>query len=168
MNDLTVLHLSDLHIDDTGIRKSLLLQNLLTDIESEMQYSHNIIITVTGDLVNRANYRNQNEILDFFKQLRDVLGDKVKHIYIVPGNHDKVRSDMDRKILDEIEALGEDYGSGQTWKYVRVAFEEHLALVRQIYEIFYSPDQVPDRVFEDTYGVHIDEIDRKKCLCYTV
>ncbi|OUQ47384.1 metallophosphoesterase family protein [Lachnoclostridium sp. An118] len=161
MNDLTVLHLSDLHIDDTGIRKSLLLQNLLTDIESEMQYSHNIIITVTGDLVNRANYRNQNEILDFFKQLRDVLGDKVKHIYIVPGNHDKVRSDMDRKILDEIEALGEDYGSGQTWKYVRVAFEEHLALVRQIYEIFYSPDQVPDRVFEDTYGVHIDEIDGK-------
>lgn len=87
MNDLTVLHLSDLHIDDTGIRKSLLLQNLLTDIESEMQYSHNIIITVTGDLVNRANYRNQNEILDFFKQLRDVLGDKVGR----PGNMSELR-----------------------------------------------------------------------------
>lgn len=161
MNDLTILHLSDLHIDDTGIRKSLLLQNLLIDIKHEMRFSHNIVIAVTGDLVNRANYNNQKEILEFFKQLRDILGEKVKNIYIVPGNHDKVRSDMDLKILDEIEANGLTSESKQVWKYVRVAFEEHRTLVRNIYEIFYPPDKVEIRMFEDTYGVHIDEIDGK-------
>lgn len=161
MNDLTVLHLSDLHIDDSGIRKSLLLKNLLLDIETEMQYSHNIVIVVTGDLVNRANYKNEAEILEFFKQLHEILGDKVKHIYIVPGNHDKMRSDMDQMIIEEMDYINTGSVNEKTWKYIRVAFEEHRSLIRKIYEIFYLKEEVSNRVFEDTYGVHIDEINGK-------
>lgn len=161
MNDLTVLHLSDLHVDDTGIRKNLLLKNLLKDIESEMQYSDNIIIVVTGDLVNRANYKNEQEIVDFFKQLKDVLADRVRHIYIVPGNHDKIRSDMDQIVLDNMDCMGEKMEEAQKWRYIRVAFEEYRNLVRKIYAIHYPSDKVEDRVCEDTYGVHIDTINGK-------
>lgn len=161
MNDLTVLHLSDLHIDDTGIRKNLLLNNLLKDIESEMKYSHNVILAVTGDLVNRANYKNQEEILEFFRQLKDILADKIKHIYIVPGNHDKARSDLDQMIIEKMDSAETGSENERAWKYVRVAFEEHRLLVRDIYKIFYPIEQVSDRIFEDTYGVHIDEINGK-------
>lgn len=162
MNDLTVLHLSDLHIDDTGIKRSLLLKNLLKDIESEMQYSDNIIIVVTGDLVNRANYKNQNEIIEFFEKLKKILGTRVKHIYIVPGNHDKVRSDLDKMVLEGLDYMGEEFEDERMWRYIRVAFEEHRALVRDIYRKFYSSEkELAKRIFEDTYGVHIDEINGK-------
>lgn len=162
MNDLTVLHLSDLHIDDTGIKRSLLLKNLLKDIESEMQYSDNIIIVVTGDLVNRANYKNQNEIIEFFEKLKKILGTRVKHIYIVPGNHDKVRSDLDKMVLEGLDYMGEELEDERMWRYIRVAFEEHRVLVREIYKKFYSSEkELAKRIFEDTYGVHIDEINGK-------
>lgn len=161
MNDLTVLHLSDLHVDDTGLRKNLLLKNLLKDIESEMRYSDNIIIVVTGDLVNRANYLNQQEIVDFFDQLKKILGDKVKQIYIVPGNHDKIRSDMDQIILENVSCTGEKIDDARKWRYIRVAFEEYRNLVRKIYALYYPPGQVDARVCEDTYGVHIDTINGK-------
>lgn len=155
-----MLHLSDLHVDDTGIKKSLLLDNLLEDIKSEMRYSDNIVIAVTGDLVNRANYKNEKEIIDFFLQVKQILGAKVKHIYIVPGNHDKVRSDMDLMLLDSIDCL-EKVANERTWRYIRVAFEEHRNLVRKIYSIFYPPEDISKRMFEDTYGVHIDKINGK-------
>lgn len=160
MDDLTVLHLSDLHVDDTGIRKNLLLNNLLIDIENEMQYSNNIIIVVTGDLVNKANYKNKKEIIEFFKKLRDVLDEKVKHIYIVPGNHDKVRSEIDEAILFSME---KDISMADElkWRYFRVAFEEYNNLVKDIYRIFYPSNKIAERVFNDTYGVHIDPINGK-------
>ena len=52
MNDFTILHLSDLHINQKGERLSLLMENLLIDIKNEMKFVDNIIIVVTGDLVH--------------------------------------------------------------------------------------------------------------------
>ena len=37
MNDSTILHLSDLHINQEGERLSLLMENLLIDIKQEME-----------------------------------------------------------------------------------------------------------------------------------
>ena len=48
MNDFTILHLSDLHINQKGERLSLLMENLLIDIKNEMKLADNIIIVVTG------------------------------------------------------------------------------------------------------------------------
>lgn len=36
MNDFTILHLSDLHINQKGKRLSLLMENLLIDIKNEI------------------------------------------------------------------------------------------------------------------------------------
>lgn len=57
MNDFTILHLSDLHINQEGERLSLLMDNLLIDIEQEMELVDDIIVVVTGDIVHRGNYK---------------------------------------------------------------------------------------------------------------
>ena len=91
MNDFTILHLSDLHMEQVR-KKNVLMENLLKDIADEMEYSNDILIVVTGDIVNKANYAGKDEILFFFSKLKEILKDKVRNIYIVPGNHDKKRS----------------------------------------------------------------------------
>ena len=52
MNDFTILHLSDLHINGHGKTLSRLMNNLLTDIESELKEVENIILVVTGDILD--------------------------------------------------------------------------------------------------------------------
>ena len=104
MNDFTILHLSDLHINQTDGRLSLLMQNLLIDIEKEMQLVDNIIIVVTGDLVHKGNYSYKESVISFFRKLYKITKGKVKDIYIVPGNHDKTRNAVDAKMLEEYES----------------------------------------------------------------
>ena len=43
----------------------------------------------------------------FFKKLKEILKEKVKDIYIVPGNHDKVRNSIDAKIIQEYKFEGD-------------------------------------------------------------
>lgn len=156
MNDFTILHLSDLHIDEAKGRPNILLKNLLVDIKSEMRYSENIIVVVTGDLVNRAKYENGERVVEFFQNLNDYLGDKVKHIHIVPGNHDKVRGDLDEIVLSSFEDC-EIEDCKNSWKYVKAGFEEYLDLTERIYQIFYKED-AHSRVLRDTFGVNTDKI----------
>lgn len=99
MNDFTILHLSDLHINQKGERLSILMENLLIDIKQEMKLVDNIIVVVTGDIVHKGNYNYKENAIAFFKELKKVLKEKVKDIYIVPGNHDKVRNSIDSKII---------------------------------------------------------------------
>lgn len=63
MDDFTILHLSDLHVDESKGRPNILLDNLLHDIKSEMIYSKNILIVVTGDLINQAKYENKQRVM---------------------------------------------------------------------------------------------------------
>ena len=172
MNDFTILHLSDLHISDTLGRPDILFDNLLKDIKSEMQFSDNILIVVTGDLVDKANYENADKAVAFFERLHNILGGKVKHIYIVPGNHDKIRSKLDSIIIGYYNKKQKDDASKedmtddiQTWRYIRTSFEEHVKLVKSIYEIFYNKKLVPERLFGDTYGAHIDTVNGKN-ICF--
>lgn len=167
MNDFTVLHLSDLHIDLPGKQLSILMENLLNDIEKEMRFSDNILIVVTGDIVNQAQYENRDNVLEFFRKLRNRLGkERVKHIYIVPGNHDRKRNILDERILDgqSEEKLVLDKPQDfypQLWKYIRMSFDEYNELARDIYKIYYDEKMVPTRVFKDTYGVQIDQVNGK-------
>lgn len=60
MNDFTILHLSDLHIEPIR-KKNILMENLLKDIADEMKYSNDILVVVTGDIVNKSNYEAKKE-----------------------------------------------------------------------------------------------------------
>ncbi|MEJ8787486.1 metallophosphoesterase [Dorea sp. ICN-14282] len=72
MNDFTILHLSDFHINKSGEKLPLLLDNLLLDIEQEMRVVNNIII-VTGDLVHKGNYQSKESVLTFFKKRNEKI-----------------------------------------------------------------------------------------------
>lgn len=163
MNDFTILHLSDLHIDFSGKKLPILMENLLRDIENEMRFSSNIIIVVTGDLIHKADYHSADGVVEFFSRLKEKLQDRVKHIYIVPGNHDKERNALDREIseryLSETDVFYELY-----WKYLRLSFEKHLNLTEQIYRIFYGEDAYK-YILRNTFGVRIDQVNGNN-ICF--
>ena len=144
MNDFTILHLSDLHINQEGERLSLIMDNLLIDIEQEMKLVDDIIIVVTGDIVHRGNYKYRENAIVFFKKLKKILRNKIKDIYIVPGNHDKIRNPVDAKILQEYDSSDKfaDAFYKNYWKYFLVSFSEYQSLVEEIYSIFFNKQKI--------------------------
>ncbi len=167
MNDFTILHLSDLHVNQKGERLSTLMDNLLIDIKQEMDLVDNIIVVVTGDIVHKGNYDYKENAIVFFKKLKEILKEKVKDIYIVPGNHDKVRNSIDAKIIQEYKFEGDsaDKFYENYWKYIMVSFADYQNMVKKIYEIFVDKTKVKKKVKANTYGAFVTEINDKR-ICF--
>lgn len=88
---LSVLHLSDLHISGTVLDEKY--DPLIDDIRRAYSILKNVVVVVTGDIASHGQIdRSQDAILHFFQKLKSALGDRVKDIEIVPGNHDIDRS----------------------------------------------------------------------------
>lgn len=101
MNDVTILHLSDLHIQKMdGDRLPELFDKLLADINKFKENWQYVVVVVTGDIVDRRKYDARNIVLSFFKRLKYLLGDKCSWIHIVPGNHDCRNWIEDKKCCD--------------------------------------------------------------------
>lgn len=73
MNDLTILHLSDLHFDNTGAQPFKLYDALLNDVEVQLKYSKNVVVVVTGDIIDQAKYRCKDLAVHFFQKLKTVV-----------------------------------------------------------------------------------------------
>lgn len=145
MYNFTILHLSDLHFDVNNDETITDLHTrLLNDIQLEMQYSDNIIIVVSGDLYNQGSSKKNKIILDFFRKLHEILGEKVIDVIIVPGNHDK-KLDNDKQkykngfinydILHNPEPLDSDWKK-QEWKFFNSSFSNFKNLKKDILDIF--------------------------------
>ena len=142
LNDLTILHFSDLHFDNTGAQPFKLYDALLNDVKHQLQCSKNVVVVITGDIVNQANYACKDLVIYFFEQLRavfDFLNIDIKGIYFVPGNHDKKRSQATR-MLSRITSnfdkkYFEDFGL-----FFKDSFKEYVALTEDIFHIFFSND----------------------------
>lgn len=168
MNDFTILHLSDLHIDREGKKLSILHENLLRDIESEMKMSENIIVVVTGDILDKAEYKCRDNAITFFEKLYEILGEKVIGLFIVPGNHDKIRNVMDKSVITKYHTLKREGKSQefyqQYWKHLKMGFYEYLDMLKEIYMRFPNIE-FPKSVEKDTYGVERLQIGDKN-LCF--
>ena len=79
MNDFTILHLSDLHINREDGQLSAMFKYLLYDINNELKDIDNIIVIVTGDIVNKGNYKAKASVLTFFKGLHNILNENTKN-----------------------------------------------------------------------------------------
>ena len=75
MNDLVVLHLSDLHIEGTGKTYSKLLQSLLDDISLQIAAvpEKRLVVVVTGDIFNKGDVKALSNAKKFFTRLYDIL-----------------------------------------------------------------------------------------------
>ncbi|MCM1362729.1 MAG: metallophosphoesterase [Clostridiales bacterium] len=139
MNDLTILHLSDLHFDLTGAQPYKLYKSLLNDINNELKYSKDIVIVVTGDLVNRANFQSEDLVLRFFKELKDIIIEKtlltIHGIFFVPGNHDKKRT-YSTSILSNINIVFDSKFQQHFKMFFEESYKEYHMLINKISKIF--------------------------------
>lgn len=141
MNDLAILHLSDLHFDISGAQPFKLYEALLSDIGTELKYSQNLVIVVTGDLVNRANYVSKELVLTFFKELKRLVTEQEKQICgicFVPGNHDKVRTYPTGIISSTHTELNNEYYKNFK-KYFKNAYKKYHKLVKEVLALFDIP-----------------------------
>ena len=91
MANINLLHLSDLHISDK--RLSSTSKKLIDDIVSQIKDMSEVILVVSGDTVYKGEFEKYIKGIQlFFQSLKDSTGKKIKDVYVVPGNHDKVRS----------------------------------------------------------------------------
>ena len=99
--EISILHLSDLHITNRNGIYSDVHKNLLQDIKKQCQYLNHIIIVITGDVIDKANYDETFEVAKkFFQDLYEYIGDKVIGVEIVPGNHDKKQHSFDKHFVE--------------------------------------------------------------------
>ena len=99
-------------------------------------------------------------MLEFFKQLKNILKDKIQDVYFVPGNHDREHKVLDGMAIFEYsendsKAFKKDY-----WQYIQVGYERYLKLINQLYVILGIK-----QVDNNTYGVRVSEINHRK-ICF--
>lgn len=68
MNDLTILHLSDLHIDGQAAYPEI-LKNLLVHIKEEIAPTREktLVVAVTGDIIDKGNKAAIDNAKKFFE-----------------------------------------------------------------------------------------------------
>ena len=138
MDDLTILHLSDLHFDDVGAQPFKLYERLLFDIEEQLRYTKNVVIVVTGDLVEKAQYSCKVLVLEFFEKLRDMIYNqkiKIQSVLIVPGNHDKHRSYKVSLLPDNLTDLNDEFFKAYS-SVIADSYKDYIYLRNEILNIF--------------------------------
>lgn len=153
MSTFCILHLSDLHISSKNVSSTH--KKLLEDIREQTDTCENIILIVSGDIINRGDYKNSDGVIKFFQSLYDILKDKVINIHIVPGNHDKcktINSSMHSR-LSQLADIEVDQGC---WELLKNNYQDYLNILNAIYKIFHKEDKILN-----TFGVEYNKIDDK-------
>lgn len=164
----SIIHLSDLHV--SGSSQDTMLQELSRDIKRQCEYLDNIVIVVTGDLVNCGIYSNETQeaILNFFNSLKSDphLSDSIKSIQFVPGNHDRHHiNTVDDILIEQIfeksqEMMGKKKKdiekkqsvSDDAWDYHKVSYTEYINLINSIRKIFMK---TPKIITDTTYWENV-------------
>lgn len=185
MNDLSVLHISDLHIEGGRERYSRLLESLIKDIKKQVSIIEEgkLVIVVTGDIIHKGDKSAVIPAYKFFEDLQRAIGDKVIKIYIVPGNHDKKRTEENKFLVDAYRSMcrfsfgrerkpAEHFGDeffSSFWRYHIESYQEehgsgYLELTQKVYQLFgMSEDEVKNSEYiTDTFGVDVIKINGRK------
>ena len=79
-------------------------------------------------------YKRQKEnVLAFFEQLKDVLAEKLKDVYIVPGNHDRVHKPFDECTIEYYDEARSEEFKKSYWQYIMFGYGEYISLINNIY-----------------------------------
>lgn len=141
MRKFSILHLSDLHIKKGRNNKySPVFRKLINDIVSETKNIDALILIVTGDIIDKADFSETSDVaVLFFSDLITGLNKKIKKIYFTPGNHDKKRvgcNDLLQTYFNEkkYDELYDEFESGD-WKHLfKYTFSDYINLVNKISE----------------------------------
>lgn len=153
--DFNILHLSDLHISS----KIDTLQKLLKDIKEQTKDLHDIVVVVTGDIVNRGVYdaSARTNVLNFFDELYTILGLKFKSLFMVPGNHDKSQSTSGNILTTNFSKNDNPISLEKIdWNYQLLAYENYLNLEDDIFKHLFPTDPNKHLIHHaNIYGVEV-------------
>lgn len=159
--NISILHLSDLHIVSKNGAYSEVLKNLIDDIKKQCTYLKHIILVITGDLIDQAKFtqENTNVAISFFNDLQKAIGDKIVGVELVPGNHDREHNDIISSIIeDNRENINLNKIESKSWNYYLVSYQSYISLANEIRLIFNKNS----KKINNTYYVEtIDEINFK-------
>lgn len=137
--DISILHLSDLHIVNKNGTYSEVLEHLVTDIKMQCSFLNHIILVITGDIINKADYSKENKeiTINFFKELQNAIGRKIVGVEIAPGNHDKEQSIINKSLVEEKRTSNVVANIDlKDWEYFLVPYKQYISLVNDIRNIF--------------------------------
>lgn len=114
MNELTLLHLTDLHSRDAEITEFRLRRDAMLKDLRQLHVAPQILL-VSGDIAFSGEI-SQYEIAqkEFFGPLLNVLKINRKHVVVIPGNHDIERNVIDPLVRDGVTARLGDTETAQT------------------------------------------------------
>ena len=168
--DIYILHLSDLHIRNEnrgnmpGVFYSNALQRLIEDISKQIKNKENVVIVISGDIIDQGKYsKHKPAAIKFFQDLRAATDKKICDIIIVPGNHDKCRDSVNSLICMAHSKLGiepDTEESEKEWKIQLDAYTSFIELVNEIYGIFGL-----DKKFKNTFGIETVKI-KSSNICF--
>lgn len=164
--NFTVLHLSDLHIINHNDTYPTVLKKMLNDIQNQCEAFDILIIVVSGDIIDKANYSKTMEeiILSFFQDLKDKLADKKLYIDFAPGNHDKKRTDTDAIIVNKYIEDESVNISNTEWKYNMISYQNYISMINKILKIF----DVEHKEIMDTSYVECIDINNFKIILLNI
>lgn len=151
--DFNILHLSDLHVSI----KNDTLNKLLKDIKEQTKNIHDIVVVVTGDIVDEGKYSAniRTKVINFFQELKDILGEKFKSCFIVPGNHDRSQSTCGNILTTNLNKQNDLLiFKERDWKYQLLAYDNFLDLEDEIYKTLFPNSHFPINHC-NTYGVEV-------------
>lgn len=150
MSNFSILHLSDLHICSKTLSGTN--KKLIVDILEQTKNIDKLIIAISGDIVDKGEYAKYVEGAKlFFDKLKEGLENKVKGIYIVPGNHDKTRS-ISNRLYGELNQINTIEMTEEIWKLQDQNYLKYLELAADIKKIFKK------RPLKKTFGVECCEV----------
>lgn len=154
MGTFCILHLSDLHISSKTISSTN--RKLIEDISKQTAANRKIILIVSGDIINRGDYKCVDGVIKFFEALYDILKLKVSNIYIVPGNHDKSKTNSSNIYSQFSQSSDLEIDDKSYWELQNDNYFEYFNMINKIYEIFKKKE-----VSSNTFGVEYSKIDNK-------
>lgn len=93
-DELTLLHLSDLHIKNNFPEQEKCRECFLRFLEEYSQQGLIDYVAITGDVMHHSDNNNYAPARDFIGKLLKSLELKEDALFVVPGNHDKDISDL--------------------------------------------------------------------------
>lgn len=101
---IQIIHISDFHLepDDFSIHKKNILEALVNDLNQRIVQPDKVIIVISGDLIDRGGigFKSIDNAFLLFQELfveklSTELGVNKNQFFLVPGNHDVCRTDID-------------------------------------------------------------------------
>lgn len=178
MNDLAILHLSDLHIEKGGRSYSRLHGALLNDIKEQINSipKNTLVVVVTGDIINAGEAGALPNAKKFFRKLKEITKEKLIALYIVPGNHDKKRTTLNNYLVPAYRQMaftGDNDCFGEkfeidVWPTQKKAYEEsgYFDLIHYIYNDLFEMPEISN-IVESTFGVHAINL-KDKHYCFVL